>query len=286
MSAPRLFAARLLTLPIVILASCAESSDSGGGPSSLVALTEEPAGSNCAAGGTKISTGADMNGNGKLDDSEVTDSSFVCSGVAGGATADGGNAGAGSLVDVVNEPSGANCANGGVRIASGSDEDGDGVLDSGEVKTTKYVCNGASGDAGSDPMVVTSYNVSNGNVGSNTTATVQQLSIAAPGPGKVIALITADLFCASPALDLGYDCNASGVTAGTWTLTTNASAAANTGDYDYFYLSQNSTENVARHSVFTVASAQNVTVYVRARTDTAGAYAFFRSSLTLLFIPD
>jgi hypothetical protein len=53
-----------------------------------------------------------------------------------------GPAGLESLVDIVDEPVGTNCPNGGVLIATGIDNNENGMLEPAEVKTTKYVCNG------------------------------------------------------------------------------------------------------------------------------------------------
>ncbi len=58
----------------------------------LVAVTEgstlikpvlEPAGANCAAGGTRVDSGIDENGNGQLDAAEVAATVFVCNGAPG-----------------------------------------------------------------------------------------------------------------------------------------------------------------------------------------------------------
>ncbi|MEO1338062.1 MAG: hypothetical protein AAFV29_20630, partial [Myxococcota bacterium] len=70
-----------------------------------VRVGPEPVGVNCALGGARIQTGLDSNGNGALDDAEVTNTSFACD--------SGENA---VLVDVIDEPPGPNCANGGRRI--------------------------------------------------------------------------------------------------------------------------------------------------------------------------
>jgi len=50
----------------------------------------------------------------------------------------------GSLVRLDQEPAGINCMNGGTRITTGLDDNGDGELQSGEVRNTAYVCNGGS----------------------------------------------------------------------------------------------------------------------------------------------
>lgn len=282
----RSFVLTSLLLAVVTVA-CAESAapdTATATASTSTSIADEPAGANCPAGGTKIVTGVDANGNGALDAAEVKETRFVCNG-AGGAQPDAG-AGALRSVDVEDEPKGANCAAGGVRIESGVDADGDGSLDGPEVTTTKYVCNGAPSDAGASTEIVSAYSAPGSNVQSQASSvTVQQLTIQAPGPGKVVALFSADLFCASPATSQGFDCNASGVTAGYYTLTNNGAAAADTGDFAYFFLTPNATETISRQASFDVAAAGNLTVFVRARTGSAGQYAMYRSTLTLLFVP-
>lgn len=62
--------------------------------------------------------------------------------------ADEGPAGASSLVQTVAEPAGSNCAEGGISIRTGVDDNDDGVLDDAEVDQTSYVCNGAQGGEG------------------------------------------------------------------------------------------------------------------------------------------
>ncbi len=104
------------------------------GTSSLVNVTAEPPGSNCADGGERIDSGADTNGNGVLDASEVTSTSYVCN---------GGN-GTQTLVTTTPEPAGSNCAAGGLRVDVGADTNGNGTLDASEVTSTSYVCNGTS----------------------------------------------------------------------------------------------------------------------------------------------
>ena len=60
-----------------------------------------------------------------------------------------GPAGApGTLLSIQPEGPGSNCAAGGQRIDVGSDANGNGVLDPGEVQNTQYVCNGATGPQG------------------------------------------------------------------------------------------------------------------------------------------
>lgn len=53
---------------------------SGRQDSALVRLDDEPAGPNCPHGGTAVRTGIDTNGNGVLEESEVTSTQYVCNG--------------------------------------------------------------------------------------------------------------------------------------------------------------------------------------------------------------
>ncbi len=49
----------------------------------LVSMTNEPAGTNCATGGKKISAGNDVNANNVLDAGEITSTDYICNGPAG-----------------------------------------------------------------------------------------------------------------------------------------------------------------------------------------------------------
>ncbi len=67
-----------------------------------------------------------------------------------------GPAGENSLVLVSTEPSGANCALGGLRVDAGLDSNNDGVLENGEIQRSAYVCavgpSGGGSDAGAPPV--------------------------------------------------------------------------------------------------------------------------------------
>lgn len=117
-------------------------SDGSDGLTALISTTTEPAGTNCPAGGHKIESGLDANGSGVLDAGEILATSFICNG-------ENGTNGLLSLVQVQSEPAGANCANGGQRIDSGIDANGNGLLDA-EEQSTAYVCNGSDGSNGTD----------------------------------------------------------------------------------------------------------------------------------------
>jgi len=106
------------------------------GDSALVSVSTEPPGANCAEGGLKIQTGIDDDGNGSLGASEVDSTSYVCN----GGTSDQ------ALVATSVEPPGSNCADGGIKIEVGLDDNRDGTLDPGEVDATTYACNGTGFD--------------------------------------------------------------------------------------------------------------------------------------------
>lgn len=115
------------------------------GVNALVKMVAEPAGANCANGGQKISVGLDANGNAVLDASEVTSDAYLCNGTAGAS----GSSGLTTLMTTntlsIADP---HCAYGGTQFQLGLDTNGDGVLDSSEVTSTSYACNGAPGPAG------------------------------------------------------------------------------------------------------------------------------------------
>lgn len=117
-----------------------ENGDNGeDGRSALLDLDEEAPGTNCPLGGTRVRAGIDANGNGVLDEAEVTTTSYVCAG-ADGASGENGSAGSDAVVRTDVEEPGANCEDGGIRISSGTDENGNGTLDDPEVTATEYLC--------------------------------------------------------------------------------------------------------------------------------------------------
>jgi hypothetical protein len=111
---------------------------------SLVSVTDEPAGSNCADGGKKISSGLDTNNDSIIEASEVTSTNYVCNGANGsnGANGRNGTNGYNTLLATTSEPAGVNCTYGGLKITSGLDTNNDGTLEASEVTSTSYVCNG------------------------------------------------------------------------------------------------------------------------------------------------
>ncbi len=101
------------------------------GMSSLVDVTDVPPGDECSAGGVRLDTGLDANGNGTLDAGEIATTDYICSGGEGTATA----------VRVSRAAWGGVCPRGGVRVETGVDDDGDGELDDDEVDEESYLCN-------------------------------------------------------------------------------------------------------------------------------------------------
>lgn len=116
--------------------------DGADGLHALVKIEEElVGGGNCAFGGVRIETGLDDNGDGVLaSPGEVDYTQYVCNGADG---QDSENAGLNSLIETTQEPEGANCTYGGIRIDSGTDTNGNGVLDGDEKNAPSFVCNTA-----------------------------------------------------------------------------------------------------------------------------------------------
>lgn len=118
------------------------------GPAALVKISAEPAGTHCAQGGSLVAAGVDGSGNGALEATEITSSSYVCNGSAGAAAGAAATRVHSSLVVAAAEPAGVKCTYGGTRITAGLDANDSGVLDAGEVTSTSYSCNGAPGAPG------------------------------------------------------------------------------------------------------------------------------------------
>ncbi|ADO70947.1 DUF7151 family protein [Stigmatella aurantiaca] len=147
MSQPWRFRRSAVTGFILALTSCVSPSDHGtDGKDASVRLTPEPPGARCPQGGTAIQTGLDDNGDGVLNDSEVQQTSFVCSG--------GSNpSGQMSLVKLLPEESSTRCASGGIAVLSGLDSNADGLQNDSEVTSTQYLCNSSDGLNGSAYVV-------------------------------------------------------------------------------------------------------------------------------------
>ncbi len=145
------------TSATVLLTACGGSSSDDVVPeatpaavhATLVRIAAEPAGSHCAAGGTRVESGPDADANGQLADAEVSSTQYVCNGLNGGTGSAGAN-GVSMLVRVRAEPAGANCAQGGSAVLAGLDTSGNGVLETGEASSVAYVCHGTDGTNGTN----------------------------------------------------------------------------------------------------------------------------------------
>jgi hypothetical protein len=109
------------------------------GAPSLTQAVAEPPGTRCDAGGYLVRSGVDDDRDGVLGASEVDSAEYVCHGTDG----------ASALVRLVPQPAGAACAQGGVRVESGLDQDRDGLLGDAEVTASALVCGTAAPGSGS-----------------------------------------------------------------------------------------------------------------------------------------
>ncbi|MFP2958892.1 hypothetical protein ACLEPN_13870 [Myxococcus sp. 1LA] len=98
-------------------------------PGVLVRVQDEPAGANCTEGGKVYRAGQDTNGNGELEDSEVSRQVYGCSSSE-------------AVVTRVRtrEPFLYPCNEHGAVVEAGQDHDGNGVLDDSEVRATATLC--------------------------------------------------------------------------------------------------------------------------------------------------
>ncbi|MFI5041839.1 MAG: RCC1 domain-containing protein, partial [Acidimicrobiales bacterium] len=110
--------------------------DGDAGLAALVAQAPEPPGANCADGGTQIQSGLDANGDGQLESTEVTSTSYVCNGPPG----EGGTAPPRELTSFVTLTPSLTCPWGATETEVGFDTNGNGTLDANEVQHTSVVC--------------------------------------------------------------------------------------------------------------------------------------------------
>lgn len=130
-----------LILAALFSFSCQKGDIGPPGPSgskSLLDIRPLEAGAACANGGVVILSGIDLNNSGKLDSLEIDQTQNVCNGATG-------PSGLKSLLDFQPLAAGPACANGGVIVLSGIDDNNNGKLDSTEVDNMQNVCNGPSG---------------------------------------------------------------------------------------------------------------------------------------------
>lgn len=102
----------------------------------LVRVDQLGPGGDCPSGGVAVHVGTDADGDGVLDDEEIESTTRVCNGTDGEAA---------TLVRVVPEAPGANCAVGGHAVLVGRDADRSGTLEDDEVAEVVYVCDGEPG---------------------------------------------------------------------------------------------------------------------------------------------
>ncbi len=199
---PRLIPSLLLSL---FLSACGGGDPTEGdagaqgatGKNALMSVSVEPSGGgHCAVSGSKIDAGLDINANGLLDASEVSSTQYLCSGTAGGG-------GANALVQMLDEPSGTNCAAGGKAINVGLDGNANGVLEAGEVSSSGYVCSGSAGANG-----VNGANGSNGANGLSTLFSIASEPVGANcayGGIKISSAATTNYSCnGAPSADLNW----------------------------------------------------------------------------------
>lgn len=117
---------------------CSVTASQTDGFSSLLDMEGEAAGTNCTAGGQKITSGLDFNRNGALDTDEITQIKYICNGDTPVVYQ--------TLINTSNVASNAQCPNGGVQIDVGLDVDQSTILEGDEVTDTSYLCNGQDGD--------------------------------------------------------------------------------------------------------------------------------------------
>jgi hypothetical protein len=102
--------------------------DGASAPAADVLARTEPAdAATCPGGGSRVLAGPDRDGDGALDDDEVTTRTVLCAPAA-------------VVVRIADEPAGPFCAHGGAAVASGPDDNGNQVLDDSEIAAVEYVC--------------------------------------------------------------------------------------------------------------------------------------------------
>lgn len=124
-----------------ILVACDDECQNG--LTSLIDIQTEPVGENCNSGGLKILSGIDINNSGILDLNEIAETKYICNG-------ESGSDGILALMDILPEPTGENCFNGGYKIISGLDMNQNSNLDENEIQNTEYLCQNGLGKTQTD----------------------------------------------------------------------------------------------------------------------------------------
>jgi hypothetical protein len=118
-------------IPIIIILIIVLCNQCEKGANSLLHIEDQVPEQFCPNGGITLYTGLDINENGILDESEFTDTSYLCHG-------------SNSLIISEIEPKGQICEAGGYVLYSGIDLNSDGSLSDNEIQDTMYVCNDIS----------------------------------------------------------------------------------------------------------------------------------------------
>jgi len=184
---------------VLALTACSSPSDVQGvdgqnGKNASVRLVPEPPGTRCPQGGTAIQTGLDDNGDGSLNDDEVTQTSYVCSGGTNG------KLGGMSLVRLLPEDAGARCASGGTAVLSGLDANADGIQGDAEVTSTQYICNSGDGKTGKAYLVKQLPEASGTNCARGGTAVLGGVDVNANGQLETTEVTTTQYACTTTAL--------------------------------------------------------------------------------------
>jgi hypothetical protein len=141
----------LVTLSLLVLACGGEEGAASGGAvgAGRVLTRVAPADpAECARGGSIVFSGVDGDGDGTLDDAEIADRNVLCQAApddeppppAPPQPPTNRPTPRPTLTRVVEVPPGATCTLGGSIVLAGADDDGDGLLDDGEVERSTPFC--------------------------------------------------------------------------------------------------------------------------------------------------
>lgn len=138
-------------------------------------------------------------------------------------------------------------------------------------------------DFNSAKPALTSYTELDSTSTGTTEVTIQSASITVPGPGKIVATGSVDVYC-------NVGCVSAGDFADAFiTLSTSPTASPISGSYAYMYVNWLNTNSSTRTAVFDVIAAGTTTVYMRGQGGGSGSgteIGFYRGQVTLLFIPN
>lgn len=148
-----MFKKSLVCIFSIALFACGGGGGSGSEPSvtsldgsTAVKALSLSSGVTCPTGGLEVQSGIDDNNNSILDSDEIDKTEFLCNGAAG----INGSNGLSATFLLADEPVGTNCINGGKKIQLGLDDNGNSLLDQGEIDTSSFVCNGTNGVDGTN----------------------------------------------------------------------------------------------------------------------------------------